>query len=409
LSACGRQVAIATRARVILLGMALQASSLYVPRVSAVLAAWLALAVCPVAIAGAQTDGGQRESPRTWHATLDSLAPDFDLPDTRGRTWRLSDQRGRVVVLEWYNPLCPVVGRAHGQGGVLEILGNESVREGVVWVAINSGARGTPGSGSKANRTGAQEMKLSYPVLLDETGWVGRMYGATCTPNLYIIDAAGTLVYSGGHEDRRGRSLVGDALWELKEEGKVSVQRTKAFGCAVRYARRMQVGLVAPDFALECLDGREHRLSSLRGNHVVLEWFNPVCPTVAEAHAMGGALAGMAARLEPEGVRWFAVNSSAPEKAGSTIEEMRAAARRWDLRHPMLRDPTGKVGKAYGARTTPVMFVIDCRGVVIYSGAPRPREGGLNWVEQALDESRAGLPISVPTTKPYGGDVSYER
>ena len=367
------------------------------------------MALCTSADASGQAGEPKVETPRTWHVELGRPAPDFSLTDTSSRTWKLSDQRGRLVVLEWYNPQCPVVGRAHGRGGALETLGNEKSREGVAWIAINSGAPGMQGSGLKANVAGAREMKLEYPVLLDETGWVGRMYGATCTPNLFIIDAEGTLVYTGGHEDRRGTNLVASALRELQTSGEIRMPRTKAFGCAVKYARSMQVGLVAPDFALESIAGDEHRLSFLRGNYVVLEWFNPTCTVVAEMHAEGGPLAGMARRLEPEGVRWFAINSGAPGKPGTSAEDMRAAALRWDLRHPILRDVTGKVGKAYAASTTPELFVIDRRGVVIYSGAPAPRGGGVNWVQQALDESRSGREVSLPVTKPYGDEIRYER
>jgi peroxiredoxin len=374
--------------------------------------AWLALCVlAPFAQgqpAGVQHTPRVREVERTWHAELGEPAPDFDLGDTKGKTWRLSEHRGRVVVLEWYNPHCPVVAKAHARGGALSTLGNEGQQEGFVWVGINSGAPGMPGSGVKANEAGAWEMNLRYPVLLDETGWVGRMYGATNTPNLYIIDSRGRLVYTGGHEDQRGKNLVRDALRELEETGAIEVPRTKAFGCSVKYARRVEVGLVAPDFVLEGLDQREHRLSSLRGNYIVLEWFNPACPVVEEAYAPGGSLAGLASSMSARGVLWLAINSGAPGKPGTSAEEMRRAAETWGLAHPLLLDASGKVGKAYAARSTPEVFVIDRRGVIIYSGAPAPRDLGLNYVRQALEESWAGSPVSIPQTKSYGCSIKYD-
>ena len=169
----------------------------------------------------------------------------------------------------------------------------------------------------------------------------------------------------------------------------------------------------APDFTLTDLDGNQHTLSALRGKIVVLEWFNPGCPFVRYAHA-DGPLRDLAARHMAEGVVWLAINSGAGGKQGHGADTNRKAAAEWKMEHPLLLDETGAVGKAYGAKTTPHMYVIDPRGSLVYRGAldnaplgKVPSEGHTIYVNEALAAVREGRAVEVDETKPYGCSVKY--
>lgn len=177
-----------------------------------------------------------------------------------------------------------------------------------------------------------------------------------------------------------------------------------------------ELGKPAPDFALPDLAGKEVKLSSFKGKTVVLEWFNPGCPFVKRSHTVG-SLVGTAARHTKNGVVWLAINSGAPQKQGHDPAQNAEAAKAWSLAHPILRDESGAVGKAYGATNTPHLFVIDAKGVLAYAGAidnspdgeGKSAEGGklVNHVDAALAELAAGKPVSVPSTKAYGCSVKY--
>src|SRR5688572_25854250 len=117
------------------------------------------------------------------------------------------------------------------------------------------------------------------------------------------------------------------------------------------------VGKQAPDFTLVDLDGKTVKLSSFKGKPVVLEWFNPGCPYVKKSHTVG-SLIDTAAKHAKNGVVWLAINSGAAGKQGADPKDNTAAVKTWSLAHPVLLDPTGATGKAYGATNTPHMFVI---------------------------------------------------
>jgi peroxiredoxin len=175
-------------------------------------------------------------------------------------------------------------------------------------------------------------------------------------------------------------------------------------------------GKPAPDFTLEDLDGNKVSLASFRGKTVVLEWFNPQCPFVKKSHGKG-SLVGLAKKHTDAGVVWLAINSGAPGKQGHDPAANTAAVKEWSLAHPVLRDVTGEVGKAYGATNTPHMFVIDPKGTIVYAGAidnSPDAEGGspeggtlVNYVDAALADLAAGRPVATPQTKAYGCGVKY--
>jgi peroxiredoxin len=176
------------------------------------------------------------------------------------------------------------------------------------------------------------------------------------------------------------------------------------------------IGKPAPDFTLDAIDGSKVALSSLRGKIVVLEWFNPECPFVRRSHEQG-SLVDAAKRTTGTGVVWLAVNSAAEGKQGYEPALNENAAARWSLTHPILRDISGQVGKAYGATNTPNLYVIDAAGTVVYAGAidnspdgekQSPVGGTLvNYVDAALADLAAGRPVATPVTRPYGCAVKY--
>lgn len=179
---------------------------------------------------------------------------------------------------------------------------------------------------------------------------------------------------------------------------------------------KAEIGKAAPDFTLKDLNGKEVKLASFKGKTVVLEWFNPGCPFVKKSHSVG-SLVDTAKRHAKNGVVWLAINSGAPGKQGNELALNTEAAKTWSLEHPILRDESGTVGKAYGATNTPHMFIIDKKGNLVYAGAidnspdgeGKSAEGGrlVNYVDAALAELAAGKPVTTSTTKAYGCGVKY--
>jgi hypothetical protein len=169
-------------------------------------------------------------------------APAFSLPDLDGNPVSLADHAGKTVVLEWFNPGCPYVVHAHGEGPLADQAAR-TVREDVVWLAINSGAPGKQGHGVEANRAAAAEWRMGHPILLDESGEVGRAYGARTTPQMVVIRPDGRVAYVGALDNAPlGRlggpapvNYVEQALTELAAGQPVSVGRTQPYGCSVKY------------------------------------------------------------------------------------------------------------------------------------------------------------------------------
>ena len=177
-----------------------------------------------------------------------------------------------------------------------------------------------------------------------------------------------------------------------------------------------KLGEKAPDFELSDLDGKPVKLSSFLGKTVVLEWFNPECPFVKNSHTKG-SLVGTAEKHQKQGVVWLAINSGAPGKQGTGAEKNQSAKASFGFTHPVLLDESGAVGKAYDAKRTPHLYVIDPKGVLVYRGAidnspdgeGESPEGGklVNHVDAALADLAAGRPVAKPETEAYGCSVKY--
>jgi cytochrome oxidase Cu insertion factor (SCO1/SenC/PrrC family) len=178
-----------------------------------------------------------------------------------------------------------------------------------------------------------------------------------------------------------------------------------------------EIGAPAPAFTLPDTDGNQHALSDYAGKWVVLEWLNYGCPFV-QKHYRSGNMQNLQTQYRDQGVVWFSVVSSAPGKQGYyEPDEMNAMNEEHNnSASAVLLDPEGTVGMAYGAKTTPQMYVINPEGVLLYNGAiddnPSSRvsdvEGAHNYLVQALNEAMAGEAVSQPTTQPYGCSVKYK-
>ena len=177
------------------------------------------------------------------------------------------------------------------------------------------------------------------------------------------------------------------------------------------------VGTAAPDFSLPDAKGTTHSLSQYKGKYVVLEWFNPECPFVKK-HYGGGNMQKLQDQYTSKGVVWLTIDSNAPGTEGNiTPEQAQKISESWKT-HPtaLLLDPEGKAGRAFGAKNTPNMVIINPEGKIAYEGAidskasPNPADipSSTNYVKAALDESLAGKSVTTPQTKPYGCSVKYK-
>jgi peroxiredoxin len=190
-----------------------------------------------------------------------------------------------------------------------------------------------------------------------------------------------------------------------------------AFAIALGAQAAPQVGQPAPDFALKDATGKTVKLSDYRGKHVVLEWTNPGCPYVRK-HYDSGNMPATQKEAVAKGVVWLAINSTARE-SGEYMDPARVAA--WQQQRKaqpsaVLSDEDGVAGKAYGARTTPHMYIVDPQGRLVYAGGidsipssnPDDIKRAVNYVRQGLDEALAGKPVSQAVTRPYGCSVKYK-
>ena len=167
-------------------------------------------------------------------------APDFTLTSFDDKTVSLSDYRGKIVVLEWFNFECPFVKYHYDTVPTMINLANKYKDKDVVWLAINSTSHTTP----QANIEFAKKHSLPYPILDDRSGKVGHAYNATNTPHMFIIDTKGNIVYEGaidnsplGRKKEGVINYVDRALAELTAGKRVSTKETKPYGCSVKYPR----------------------------------------------------------------------------------------------------------------------------------------------------------------------------
>jgi len=174
-------------------------------------------------------------------------APDFSLPDTKGQTHQLSQYKGKWVVLEWYQPDCPFVRKHYGSGN-MQALQKEFTAKGVVWLSIDSSAPGQEGNypADKLNEIASSQGAARTALLLDPDGKVGHEYGAKTTPDMYIINPDGKLVYEGAIDSKpttevadlkTATNYVKVALDDSMTGKSVPQTVTRPYGCSVKYAQ----------------------------------------------------------------------------------------------------------------------------------------------------------------------------
>jgi len=193
--------------------------------------------------------GGSMSKP----VAIGEPVPDFTLTDIDGKEHQLSGSKGKIVILEWFNPQCPYVIDQYTKR-TLKTFGNDMKQAGAVYLAINSAAPGKDGSGKEANIDARERFGIRFPILLDEDGKVGHMLDARFTPQAFIIDAKGVLRYAGaidnaplgkvnsttyppGKGKARGEfvNYVKQAYDEIKAGEDVTTPTTKPYGTRVKY------------------------------------------------------------------------------------------------------------------------------------------------------------------------------
>jgi len=171
-------------------------------------------------------------------------APNFTLTDSNGQKHSLSDYKGKFVVLEWFNPDCPFVKKHYS--GNMQLLQKEYTSRGVIWLSINSSAPGKQGSYTPQGFNKFMTEKAASPtaVLLDTDGKVGHLYAAKTTPQMFVIDPQGVLIYQGAIDDipstnvedmTKAKNYVREALDSAIYGKPVVVNTTKSYGCSVKY------------------------------------------------------------------------------------------------------------------------------------------------------------------------------
>lgn len=172
----------------------------------------------------------------------------------------------------------------------------------------------------------------------------------------------------------------------------------------------------APDFSVKDASGKVRSLAQFRGQTLVLEWTNHDCPFVRK-HYGSGSMQSLQREAAEAGVAWLSVISSGPGQQGHVTGAQAQAltAQRKAAPSAVLLDPTGVMGRAYGAKTTPHMFVINAQGILVYQGGiddqptsnPADLAKAKNYVRAALSDVAAGRSVAIATSTPYGCSVKY--
>jgi peroxiredoxin len=180
-----------------------------------------------------------------WAARVGDPAPDFTGTDSNGQTHKLSEYRGKYVVLEWTNNGCPYT-RKHYTSGNMQNLQKEWTAKGVVWLTVLSSAPGAQGYMNASAENDYMQKVHATPTaaLLDPTGVVGHEFDAKTTPDMYVIDPEGKLIYAGAIDDHpttdpsdiaHSKNYVSDALTQAMAGQQVAVTYTRPYGCSVKY------------------------------------------------------------------------------------------------------------------------------------------------------------------------------
>jgi peroxiredoxin len=184
--------------------------------------------------------------PAAAQAVVGKPAPAFTALDSNGKSVDLAAFKGKTVVLEWTNDGCPYVRKHYGSGN-MQALQTEAAAKNVVWLSVISSAKGMQGyvDGLEANKLTDDRNAKPAHVLLDPTGNLGRLYGATATPHMFVVAPDGLIAYAGAIDDKpsaslsdvpKARNYVREALAAVAAGKPMSPAQTRAYGCTVKYA-----------------------------------------------------------------------------------------------------------------------------------------------------------------------------
>ena len=199
------------------------------------------LAMSVILMCGVVALGGCKGKDTPEQAAAGREASGFTLNNYDGTAVSLSDYKGKIVVLEWFNYECPFVKYHYEQTNTMVDLADKYKSKNVVWLAVNTTKHLT----TDKNKEFAQQHRVPYPILDDRTGKVGRAYGARSTPHMFIIDAQGMVVYEGAIDNSPlGKAPAGEklvnyvdkALAELTTGKEITTAKTKPYGCSVKWA-----------------------------------------------------------------------------------------------------------------------------------------------------------------------------
>lgn len=181
-------------------------------------------------------------------AAIDAPAPDFTLVDTAGKEHKLSDYvaQGKTVVLEWFNPHCPVVQRFYDDEGtgLSNKIEKSFENQDVVWLRVNSGSEDSRTNSKELNDQTRKNWGIAGPVLMDSEGKVGQAYGAKVTPEMFIISNEGVVRYHGyikperPSQDGKEHLTVSDAVKSVLSGETIETKETRAYGCGIKYAKK---------------------------------------------------------------------------------------------------------------------------------------------------------------------------
>jgi len=347
-------------------------------------------------------------------------APDFTAKDILGKTVRLSDYRGKIVVLE------PLVrgavaewSRKQYESGLLPAVQRRCVSNGVVWLLIDSSGirRQAPAYPKKA--FASDKMTITDWVLDNpfprSIAWLYRMQA---NPQMFVVNREGILAYTGAIDD--GPSAEGDrsattnyllrAVDELLAGKKVSVPHFKPEPDHP-LSPALEIGQPAPGFTAKDITGNTIRLSDFKGKIVVLEAHDSKC-TWNSRYYVTGLMPKLQRQFASNGVVWLNIDPGLDHQSSADAKKdwirYRMALTAW-----IIDDSNQSICRRYGVRVTPQMFVIDQNGILAYSGAvdgfPVSPSGRpeFPYLRNAVNELLEGKEVSVPHMKPMGCEVMY--
>jgi len=237
-----------------------------------------------------------------------------------------------------------------------------------------------------------------------------NLIAAFCIAGISLGSAA-TIAEAAGKQPAAPSSAAPAKDKEYKKDAKKEAKADKKAGVVV--------GDKAPSFSLTSYDGKDIKLDELLKTNkaVVVQWFNPECPYVAMHYQNGvSTFNDLQKQYASKGIALVGINSGGTGNQGAATDTNKKAISDWKIEYPICPDLSGEVGRSFGAKNTPAMYIITADGKIAYSGAIDNNQGRdkkdaevKHYVKAAIDEILAGKPVTTPTTAAYGCGVKYAK